>query len=89
MRTPISVLNARRQFVACTNSSTYDRLQDIKAPTLVMTGTDDILIPPQNSLKIAERIPGAKLVEYKGSGHGFISQMRDAYLKDLMGFFAS
>jgi pimeloyl-ACP methyl ester carboxylesterase len=89
LRAPISIKNSVRQFMACAKSSTFDHLKDIKAPTLVITGSDDILIPPQNSRKLAENIPGAKLIEYKGSGHGVISQMRDAYVKDLMDFFAS
>ncbi len=89
MKAPISASNARRQFAACMDLSTYDRLPEIQAPTLVMTGAGDILVPPQNSRKIAGRIPGARLVEYADSGHGFMSQERDAFIKDLLGFFSS
>ena len=85
-RAPISAANALRQFIACSKSDTYERLPEIKNPTLVATGTDDPLIPPQNSRILAERIPGAKLIEYKGSSHGFISQARDAFIKDLLDF---
>jgi pimeloyl-ACP methyl ester carboxylesterase len=89
LRAPISDLNSLRQFMACVKSDTYERLHEIKNPTLVVTGTDDVLIPPQNSRMLAERIPGAKLIEYKGSGHGFMSQARDAFIKDLLEFLAS
>jgi pimeloyl-ACP methyl ester carboxylesterase len=88
MRAPISGANAMRQFMACVRISTYDRLPEIKAPTLIAAGTDDILIPPQNSRLLAQRIPGAKLITYKGAGHGFMTQARDAFLKDLLGFLA-
>lgn len=59
--------------MAILGHNTYDRLPEIEASTLVMTGTDDMLIPPENSRILAERIPGAKLVEYEGKGHGFWS----------------
>ena len=88
LRAPISDANSLRQFIACAISDTYERLSEIKNPTLVATGTDDPLIPPQNSRMLAQRIPGAKLIEYKGSSHGFMSQARDAFIKDLLDFLA-
>jgi pimeloyl-ACP methyl ester carboxylesterase len=88
LRAPISDANSLRQFIACAISDTYERLSEIKNPTLVATGTDDPLIPPQNSRMLAQRIPGAKLIEYKGSSHGFMSQARDAFIKDLLNFFS-
>ena len=47
---------------------TCDRLNQLKLPTLVLTGTDDITSPPANSLMIAQRIPGAWLVQITGGG---------------------
>jgi pimeloyl-ACP methyl ester carboxylesterase len=88
LRAPISNANSLRQFMACAKSDTYERLPEIKNPTLVATGTDDPLIPPRNSRILAERIPGAKLIEYKGSSHGFMSQARDAFIKNLLDFLA-
>ena len=88
LRAPISVANSLRQFMACAKSDTYERLPEIKNPTLVATGTDDPLIPPQNSRMLAQRIPGAKLIEFKGSSHGFMSQARDTFIKDLLDFLA-
>lgn len=86
LRAPISEANAARQFLACAKTDTFDRLPGIKIPTLIATGTDDPLIPPQNSRLLADRIPGSKLIEYKGCSHGFISQARDAFIKDLLDF---
>jgi pimeloyl-ACP methyl ester carboxylesterase len=88
LRTPISEANTLRQFIACAKADTYNRLSEIKNPTLIATGTDDPLIPPQNSRILADRIPGAKLIEYKGCSHGFISQAHDAFIKDLLNFIA-
>jgi pimeloyl-ACP methyl ester carboxylesterase len=49
----------------------YSRLSLITAPTLVIHGETDRLIPPANATLIAERIPGAKLVLLPHAGHIF------------------
>jgi 3-oxoadipate enol-lactonase len=54
--------------------STYDRLPQITAPTLVVHGDADVLIPVENAHVLAERIPGAQLYIVKGAGHGFPAQ---------------
>ena len=46
-----------------------DRLAGIQVPTLVITGTDDVLIPPGESALLAERIVGAELELIPGAGH--------------------
>jgi len=50
---------------------TCDRLPQIKAPTLVIVGDADRLIPPENSRILASRIPNAEMVIVKNAGHGF------------------
>jgi len=47
------------------------RLHEIRAPTLVMTGNRDVLIPPKNSHFLYSRIPGAKMRVIDGAGHIF------------------
>jgi pimeloyl-ACP methyl ester carboxylesterase len=37
-----------------------------------MTGAEDSVIPPDNSATLARRIPGARLVEFTGAGHGLM-----------------
>lgn len=49
----------------------YGDLPGIAAPTLVMTGDSDRLIPPENSATLAERIPGARLVTVPEANHLF------------------
>lgn len=88
MRAPISAFNALRQFMACGKSDTYDRLVEIKNPTLVLTGTEDPLIPPANSQILAERIPNAKFIQYPGASHGFMTQVRTQFVKDFLDFLA-
>ena len=46
----------------------YDRLPEIRSPTLVVTGTDDVVIPPANAVTLSERIPGATARAVPGRG---------------------
>src|SRR3954470_1212798 len=53
---------ARGQGAALRAFSSALRLSRIRAETLVVTGTEDVLVPPGNSRVLAGRIPGARLV---------------------------
>lgn len=46
-----------------------DRLSEIKVPTLVIVGAEDWICPPNHSRLIAERVPGAELLEVPGANH--------------------
>src|SRR5439155_294031 len=65
---------------------TYDRLPEIQAPTLVLTGNRDVLIPPENSQILAERMPNAQLHEIEGAGHVFWISHPDATVAALTAF---
>jgi len=67
----------------------YDRLPQITTPTLVLTGTDDVLIPPANAKIIAERIPNARLIEFSEGGHLFFIEKADEVNRALLNFFQS
>jgi len=41
----------------------YRRLPKITQPTLIITGTDDVLTPPENASVIANRISGSWVVQ--------------------------
>jgi pimeloyl-ACP methyl ester carboxylesterase len=66
------------QLQAIGRYDTYDRLPDIAAPTLVLHGTDDPLLPVANGRILAERIPGAKLVLFEGARHGYMEKEAEA-----------
>jgi pimeloyl-ACP methyl ester carboxylesterase len=64
-----------KQIEAAANApATCDRLKNITQHTLVMVGTEDAATPAANSLRMAELIPGAWLVQIKGGGHGLMYQ---------------
>ena len=44
-------------------------LEEIRVPTLVITGLEDAVYPPAMARAMAQRIPGAKLVEIPAAGH--------------------
>ena len=60
-----------RHLMALQRFNTYGRLGMITTPTLVITGADDIIVPPANSLLLATRIYGAYLEILTNTGHGF------------------
>jgi aminoacrylate hydrolase len=66
-----------------------DRLHQIAAPTLVLTGDADRLISPANSDVLAQNIPGAKLVKIPGGSHGFNLEMPDAFDRAVLDFLAT
>ncbi len=55
-------------------TGTYVRLPEISSSTLVLTGTDDIISPPENSFIMGECISGSWVVQMKGGGHGLMYQ---------------
>src|ERR1700747_2122469 len=67
----------------------YSRLGQIVAPTLVIHGESDRLIPPGNATLIAERIPGAKLVMIPHASHLFLTDQPEAALRAIMNFLAA
>jgi pimeloyl-ACP methyl ester carboxylesterase len=75
-----------RQLGATVSFDTYERLPTIKTPTLVMHGKKDLLIPCQNGKIIADRIPGAKLVQFEKTGHALFTVETEAVLKVLFQF---
>lgn len=59
------------QMAAIQGHDTYDRLPQLTMPTLVVTGKEDGLVPPENSVTLARRIPNADLVLLANASHLF------------------
>jgi pimeloyl-ACP methyl ester carboxylesterase len=49
--------------------SRLERLRQVRVPTLVVHGVDDVLVPVENGRLVAEAVPGARLIEIDGMGH--------------------
>jgi 3-oxoadipate enol-lactonase len=67
----------------------YSRLDQISAPTLVIHGQSDRLIPPANGKLIADRIPGARLVLLTDSGHIYSTDQTEAAHEAIVEFLAT
>lgn len=48
----------------------YEDLKTIKQPTLVVNGSNDIMVPTINSFTLSQYIPNAQLIVYPDAGHG-------------------
>lgn len=66
-----------------------DKLNIITQPTLVVVGTDDFFTPSSNSLLIAEKINGSRLVQIPGGGHGVMFQYPETFNSILQTFLLS
>jgi pimeloyl-ACP methyl ester carboxylesterase len=81
--TPHGVYRQSQAINAC---DTADRLGDIRCPTLVLVGREDILLPVACSQALAEGIPGAELVVLDGTAHNFVVETPDAVAAALLVF---
>jgi len=68
---PTPIETAMRQMAAVQMFDSFDRLPQIKAPTLVLHGDQDVLVPVANAHVLKERIAGAELRIVAGAGHLF------------------
>jgi pimeloyl-ACP methyl ester carboxylesterase len=64
----------RRQWEAMQRFDSFERLPSLRVPTLVLHGTEDLAVSPDNAKILAERIPGAELVLLEGAGHLYHSE---------------
>ena len=71
--TPVET--AMRQMAAGQAFDAFDRLPSISAPTLVIHGDRDVLVPVENAYVLKERIRGAELRIVPGAGHLFTFEL--------------
>jgi 3-oxoadipate enol-lactonase len=77
----------RRQWEAMQGFDSFERLPELRVPTLILHGTEDQAIPFGNAELLAERIPGAELVPLEGAGHLYHSEraeVADAAVLDFV-----
>ena len=72
------------QLAAVMTHSTGSRLRRMVCPTVVVTGDEDILIPPHNSRLLARLIPGAPLEVVRSCGHAIPASDPDCIERALV-----
>ena len=75
-----------RQFAACQKHDTFERLQRIAQPTLIMTGDDDPLVPPGNSRILKEMIPQSRLEFFPAGRHCFFMEFASKFNQRVIDF---
>lgn len=74
------------QLRAVQGHDAWKDLIHIHNPTLVLAGKEDVLIPPENSKILAERIPNARLRVIEGGGHQFLIEQPDTFNNAVLEF---
>jgi pimeloyl-ACP methyl ester carboxylesterase len=64
----------------------YERLSQIRSPTLVIHGESDRLVPAANGKIISDRIPGAKLILLAHASHIFTTDQPEAAHQAILEF---
>ncbi|GIW72778.1 MAG: alpha/beta hydrolase [Planctomycetota bacterium] len=83
---PTPDAGVQSQLAAIMDHDVSARLGEIAAPTLVVTGELDVLVPPANSELLARGIPGARLLVLPGVAHAFIQEAPEASAELLRAF---
>ncbi|MCX5823899.1 MAG: alpha/beta hydrolase [Deltaproteobacteria bacterium] len=78
-----------RQFSACLKHDTAERLGGLKVPVFIMSGDDDPLVPPQNSLILKELLPSSKLFFFPACRHLFFIEEATEFNRKSIEFFRS
>ncbi len=82
----IKQFNAVMSWYSSDWSGVCGQLPSTNKPTLIITGTDDIAVPADNSLVLTQKIPGPWLVQSEGAGHALVSQYPNEFNKILQTF---
>ena len=63
-------------------------LAGFTTPTLVLAGAHDLLFPVEIMRHVTELIPGARIVEFPGSGHSTYFEEPEAFNREVGDFIA-
>ncbi len=62
------------QLAACRDFDTRELLPGIRVPALVLTGSEDLVTPPDQGRALAERLPQGRFVELPGLAHACMGE---------------
>ena len=61
----------------------YERIKELTMPVFVANGDNDLLIPTNNIVELAQVLPNAHLHVYPNSGHGFLFQYAELFARHV------
>jgi pimeloyl-ACP methyl ester carboxylesterase len=82
-------LGCAHQLWALAGWSSLPWLDEVRAPTLVLSGLRDRLVPPSNAFQLAGRLPKSRLHLLPGAGHLHLVEGEGAGGRLLADFFSS
>ncbi|MGD1996453.1 MAG: alpha/beta hydrolase [Anaerolineae bacterium] len=72
--------------IASRSSNLSNRLDEITMPVLVITGDDDRIVPPEQSIRLADELPNAELVVIPNCGHLPHEECAEPFLEAVSAF---
>jgi pimeloyl-ACP methyl ester carboxylesterase len=66
-----------------------DYLKDIHQPTLIVQGSNDVVIPTMNSYILQQNLPNAQLILYPDTSHGSFYQYPELFVSQATDFLTS
>ena len=78
--------SARQYLSIIASGDRVELLKTIKAPTLVLHGEEDPLLPVECGRDVARLVPGAEIQTYAGWGHDFPPQLVPTLVDRIAGF---
>jgi pimeloyl-ACP methyl ester carboxylesterase len=64
-------------------------LTDIRQPTLIVQGSNDVIVPTVNSYTLQQNLPNAQLIVYPDANHGSFYQYPELFVSQADQFLAS
>lgn len=82
--------DVREALIRLTDSSVgydvVDRLHEISCPTLIISSSEDVLVPPTEQQLLHEKIKGSVYVTINGSGHASMYEAPESFAALTLGF---
>lgn len=82
--------DVRQALIRLTDSSVgydvVDRLHEITCPTLILSSSEDVLVPPTEQQLLHEKIQGSVYITLNGSGHASMYENPAAFAALTLGF---
>lgn len=63
-----------------------NRIQDVKTPTLIIWGSKDKVVPPEDGMKFSKTLPSNKFITFTNTGHIPFFEYSDVFITEIMNF---
>lgn len=83
---PVTTEGFRRQLAALSDFDSQDRLGSITAPTLILTGAQDILVSAEETKILVDKISHAQTVSLAKAGHAIQAEHPELFVKSVRDF---